>query len=148
MTRPPSCSHPALVAALCLVGLGLAACRPSPRQVVERAVAAAADGDRAGYEATLTRASAALVGALVTVEGGLQREASAFLPRPGLPGVRVVDERIGPDRARVTLEAGQRRLELVLQPEDGEWRIDLLETQVRLPMLPTPGELLDLDGRP
>ena len=125
MRRVDSRTAAAIAAAFFFVGQG---CAQSPRDVVDSAFEAAVHGDTEGFLDHLTLSSAAMARVLMAMEDRSQRTERFFRPRPGLAPAHSTGQRVGPDRAVVTIDDGVRPAELILALEEGRWRIDLFQS--------------------
>lgn len=119
--------------AVLLVGLlSASACAlPGPEDIVDRAVQAAADGDREAFAECFTARSRPVLEVWWSaVDSGRPELGALAAGDVRISGIRRVQSRdFDPERAVVTVEEGSDAMRLVLHHVGGVWRIDLLDTE-------------------
>ena len=104
---------------------------PGPEDIVNRAIAAAADGDREAFAECFTARSRPVLEVWWSaVDAGRPERGALAAGDVRVTGIRRVQSRdFDPERAVVTVEEGSDAMRLVLHHVGGMWRIDLLDTE-------------------
>ncbi|MCA9515258.1 MAG: hypothetical protein KC635_09975 [Myxococcales bacterium] len=133
-SRPRLQALVALVVAALAVVLAVLFLRggDAPGDIVQRAAAAARDGDRDRYLACFTERSRPILETLwaAAAEKNPPLAALGAAEVQVVAGSRLASRDVGlPDRVLLVVSEGVDQMRVVLHGEGGSWRIDLLDTE-------------------